>query len=214
MTRPDMSANGIDSDAVADLADELLDWRHKAIPAGFDGLTAGQLAARKPRLADLQTPLLTLDAAALRHNTDLMATWCGRHNVVLAPHGKTTMAPALWQQQLDAGAWGITLANAAQLRVGRRFGVQNLMLANSLTDPTAIGWVADEVAAGARIVSWVDSEAGVERLQRHLEKADAGPLEILVEIGGPGGRTGARGHDAALAVARAVAAASRLTLAG
>lgn len=214
MTRPDPAVNGIDADAVTDLADELLDWRHKAIPAGFHGLTAGQLAARTPRLADLQTPLLTLDAAALRHNTETMATWCGRHGVGLAPHGKTTMAPALWAQQLDAGAWGITLANAAQLRVGRRFGVQNLMLANSLTDPTAIAWVAAEVAAGARIVSWVDSVAGVERLQRLLDDTDTGPLEVLVEIGGPGGRTGARGHDAALEVGRAVAAASRLTLAG
>ena len=40
------------------------------------------------------------------------------------------------------------------------------------------------------------------------------PLRVLVEIGFPGGRTGARTRDDALAVARAVAAAPGLALAG
>jgi D-serine deaminase-like pyridoxal phosphate-dependent protein len=205
---------GIDTAAVDDLGTEVLDWRHKAVPAALHGRTAAALGAGPVRLADLQTPLLTLDRAALRGNVAKLARWCAAHGVGLAPHGKTTMAPALWAEQLAAGAWGITLANAAQLRVGRRFGVQNLMLANALTDPQAIGWVADEVAGGARIVSWVDSVAGVERLQGVLDASGAGPLEVLVEIGGHGGRTGARGVDAAHEVARAVRAASRLRLSG
>ncbi|MFT4217389.1 MAG: amino acid deaminase [Micropruina sp.] len=205
---------GIDTKAVDDLGAELLDWRHKAVPAAMHGRTADEFGSGSLRLSDLQTPLLTLDAAALRGNVAKMARWCAAHGVRLAPHGKTTMAPALWADQLAAGAWGITLANAAQLRVARRFGVEVLMLANSLTDPQAIAWVAGEVASGARIVSWVDSVAGVERLQRILAAADAGPLEVLVEIGGHGGRTGARGVDAALEVARAVRTAPRLRLAG
>ncbi|MFT3861214.1 amino acid deaminase [Micropruina sp.] len=205
---------GIAAAVVAGLANEVLDWRHKAIPARFHGVSAGQFAAAGVPLAELQTPLLTLDAGALAHNAALMADWCAHWGVGLAPHGKTTMAPALWQWQLDAGAWGITLANAAQLRVGRHFGVRNLMLANCLTDPEAITWVAGEVAAGARIVSWVDSLAAVERLQRVLDQTGAGPLPVLVELGGSGGRTGARGHDAAVQVALAVAQAPRLALGG
>ncbi|MFT4296730.1 MAG: amino acid deaminase [Micropruina sp.] len=205
---------GIDRKAVAELGTEVLDWRHKAVPAALHGRTAAEFGSGSVRLSDLQTPLLTLDDAALRGNVAKLAAWCERHGVRLAPHGKTTMAPALWAAQLEAGAWGITLANAAQLRVARRFGVEVLMLANSLTDPQAIGWVAGQVAGGARIVSWVDSVAGVRRLQDVLDAADAGPLEVLVEIGGHGGRTGARGVDAALEVAQAVRAASRLRLGG
>lgn len=205
---------GIDSDLVDELAAEVLDWRHKAVPAALHGHTAAEFGSGTVRLADLQTPLLTLDAAALRGNVAKMAAWCAAHGVGLAPHGKTTMAPALWAEQLAAGAWGITLANAAQLRVARRFGVANLMLANGLTDPNAIAWVAAEVASGTRIVSWVDSVAGVARLQDVLEATGAGELEVLVEIGGHGGRTGARGVDAALGVAHAVRSASRLRLGG
>lgn len=208
------SVTGIDTTRVAALADEVLDWRHKAVPATLHGRTAGAVADGSVRLADLQTPLLTLDAAALRGNVAKLAAWCNGAGVGLAPHGKTTMSPALWAEQLAAGAWGITLANAAQLRVARHFGVQTLMLANCLTDPRAIAWVADEVAAGARIVSWVDSVAGARHLQAVLDGLDAGPLEVLVEIGGAGGRTGARGTAAALEVARAVADASRLRLIG
>ena len=205
---------GIDHTVVAELETEVLDWRHKAVPAAQHGRTAAEFGSGSLRLSDLQTPLLTLDAAALTGNVAKMARWCAEHGVRLAPHGKTTMAPALWAAQLEAGAWGITLANAAQLRVARRFGVRTLMLANGLTDPSVIRWVADQVAAGARIVSWVDSVAGVDRLQRVLDAAGAGPLEVLVEIGGRGGRTGARGLDAARTVAEAVRAASRLRLGG
>lgn len=205
---------GMDPTAVADLETEVLDWRHKAVPATQHGRTAAEFGAGTVRLSDLPTPLLTLDATALDGNIAKMARWCAEHGVGLAPHGKTTMAPALWAAELEAGAWGITVANAAQLRVARRFGVQTLMLANNLTDPSAIRWVADEVATGARIVSWVDSVAGVDRLQTILDAAGAGPLEVLVEIGGRGGRTGARGTDDAREVAEAVRTASRLLLGG
>lgn len=214
MSEAESSRRAIDEALVARLADEVLDWRHKAVPAALHGRTAAEFASGDVRLADLQTPLLSLDDAALRGNIAKLAGWCAAHGVRLAPHGKTTMAPALWAAQLAAGAWGITLANAAQLRIGRRFGVANLMLANALTDPSAIAWVAREAAAGARIVSWVDSVAGVERLQGVLERLDAGPLEVLVELGGHGGRTGARGVPDAVEVAGAVRAASRLRLGG
>jgi D-serine deaminase-like pyridoxal phosphate-dependent protein len=43
---------------------------------------------------------------------------------------------------------------------------------------------------------------------------DNPPLDVLVEIGGDGGRTGARDRDTALAVGRAIAAAPGLRLAG
>ena len=70
------SVTGIDTTRVAALADEVLDWRHKAVPATLHGRTAGAVADGSVRLADLQTPLLTLDAAALRGNVAKLAAWC------------------------------------------------------------------------------------------------------------------------------------------
>ena len=219
MTTPPTALPAIDSEAVALLGDEVLDWRHKAVPASLHGLAAHELAAACPPLSAFQTPLLTLDAGAIQANLERLAGWCREHGVLLAPHGKTTMAPQLWARQLELGAWGITLANAAQLRVARHFGVRRLMLANSLTDPEAIRWVAGEVDAGATILSWVDSPATVERLEatlaeRETERGAATVLDVVIELGGEGGRTGARSAEEALAVARAVAASPRLRLAG
>ena len=49
--------------------------------------------------------MLTLDATAVEHNIGVMGGFTAAHGVDLAPHGKTTMAPALWRRQLEAGAW-------------------------------------------------------------------------------------------------------------
>ncbi|MFE7192914.1 amino acid deaminase [Kitasatospora sp. NPDC057541] len=208
---------GLDTRAVAALAEEVLDWRFKALPPAAAGLTVRQYLATGPTLADLGTPLLTLDAGALDHNLRTMARWCADAGVALAPHGKTTMAPALWQDQLAAGSHGITLANLPQLRVARAFGVRRVLLANSLLDPAGLRWLAGELAAdpGFAFASWVDSVDSVRLMDGALRAADTGrPVEVLVELGGPGGRTGARTVDAAVEIAEAVRNAPTLRLAG
>ncbi|MFF8774864.1 amino acid deaminase [Kitasatospora sp. NPDC015120] len=211
------SGPGLDTRAVAALAEEVLDWRFKALPAAAAGLTVSQYLATGPALADLGTPLLTLDAGALDHNLRTMARWCADAGVALAPHGKTTMAPALWQAQLEAGSHGITLANLPQLRVARAFGVRRLLLANALLDPAGLRWLAGELAADPdfAFASWVDSVESVRLMDSALRAAGAErPVEVLVELGGPGGRTGARTVDAAVEIADAVRRAPTLRLAG
>ena len=208
---------GIDTARVTALADERLDWRFKALPAAAWGLTVSEYLATGPTLADLGTPLLTLDAGALDHNLRTMAAWCADAGVALAPHGKTTMAPALWRAQLDAGAHGITLANLPQLRVARAFGVARVQLANTLLDPAGLGWLAAELDAdpGFAFTSWVDSADSVRLMDEALRAAGAGrPVEVLVELGGPAGRTGARTVAEAVEVAAAVRRAPTLRLAG
>ena len=202
---------------VAELADEVLDWRFKAIPAGAWGRTVGEFLATRPRLSELGTPLLTLDAGALDANLATMAEYCAQAGVGLAPHGKTTMAPALWERQIAAGAWGITLANVPQLRVGRAFGVRRLQLANALVDPSGLRWIADELAADPdfEFVSWADSLDTVELMDAVLRAHGARrPLDVLVEVGHPGARTGVRDLDEAVRIAQAVAAAPTLRLVG
>nr|WP_236783040.1 alanine racemase [Arthrobacter sp. QXT-31] len=209
----DTTAPAISAASVAALTEVRLDWRHKAVPATASGTTHTGFVASGHTLADLQTPLLTLDAGAIRGNADRLASWCWEHGVLLAPHGKTTMAPQLWAEQLNRGAWGITLANFAQLRVARQFGVRRLQLANSLTDPHAIEWVAAHTSAEEPILSWVDSAGTVEVLNRTLASGQA-VLDVLVELGAPGGRTGARSVEEAVAVARAIADSKHLRLVG
>ena len=59
-------------------------------------------------------PVAILRQSRIQHNLDWMAQFIKRYGVELAPHGKTTMSPELFQMQLAHGAWGITLATASQ----------------------------------------------------------------------------------------------------
>ena len=87
---------------------------------GF-GLHAGRDIAGLS-LRDLPLPVLVLRESAVAHNLAVMARWCAERGVSLAPHGKTTMAPALIRRQLEAGAWGMTAASVPQLTVMRDAG--------------------------------------------------------------------------------------------
>jgi D-serine deaminase-like pyridoxal phosphate-dependent protein len=207
----------MDAEALRRLGDERIDWRFKGMPADAEGRTVAELAAERRGLFDggFHPPLVVMDAVALRHNLTTMRDWCARQGVRLAPHGKTTMAPWLFARQLEHGAWGITLANFAQLRVARAFGVRTVVLANQLVDAAGLRWVAAELARdpGFRLLCFADSVRGVELMSAGLRGAER-PVDILVELGAPGGRSGARDLAAAAAVADAVAKAEGLRLAG
>jgi len=193
-------------------------------------------------LLDLPTPLLTLDLDALGHNVDTMAAWCRAAGVDLAPHGKTTMSPDVWRLQLDAGAWGITVATAFQASVAREAGVPNVVLAGTTFHEEALVALASDPGS-SRVLMWVDSVDAVRLADEALARAAARgartdeasddseasddpaasdrphapavpPLAVLVEIGSPVGRTGARTLAEALAVVDAVVAAPHLVLAG
>ncbi|GAA4872523.1 amino acid deaminase [Saccharopolyspora cebuensis] len=212
-----VSVTGIDGAAVRALRDERIDWRFKGMPSEAFGSTVGEFLARRPRLsgAGFVGPLLVLDDDALEHNLRTMARWCAEHGLRLAPHGKTTMAPRLFERQLEHGAWGITAANVSQLRVYRAFRVRRVLLANELVDPHGLRWLAGELAADPdfSVACWVDSVRGVELMTEALGSPQR-PLDVLVEVGDADGRTGVRTVAEAVEVADAVAASPALRLVG
>ncbi|SFQ67880.1 D-serine deaminase, pyridoxal phosphate-dependent [Amycolatopsis arida] len=214
-----LSPGTLDTAAVAGIRAERLDWRFRCVPPALAGMALAEVAAARPGLfsAGFLGPVVVLENAALEHNLRIMARWCAEHGVALAPHGKTTMAPQLFARQLEHGAWGITAATAGQLRVYRAFGVSRVLLANQLVDPAALAWLAGELAAdpGFEFGCWVDSVRGVRLMHDALAAAHADrPVDVLVELGAEGGRTGVRDRDTALAVAEAVRDSPTLRLAG
>lgn len=211
----------MDRSTVAALSEERVDWRHKGMPPALWGRTVAEIRDGRPALSELPTPLLTVCRPALDHNRSVLAGWCAARGIDLAPHGKTTMAPQLWQEQIDAGAWGITVANRAQLGVARAFGVSRTMVANTVLSPLALRWIADELAEhpGVEIVVWADAVRAVElmhdALDAHVRQVGARPpVPVLVERGGRGGRTGTRDLETSLGVAKAIVESPHLSLAG
>lgn len=183
----------------------------KGVPPRLWGMPLSHVASARARLSEFITPILTIGTAELGHNERTVARWAADAGVLLAPHGKTTMAPALWARLLTEGAWGITLATPWQVEFGVSVGLRNIILANDLTDLQAATRISQHIADGARIIAWTDSVAGVERLSLHRGPA---PIELFVDVGGAEGRTGARSADEAVAVAEAIAATDNLAFAG
>jgi D-serine dehydratase len=156
---------------------------------------------------NLPLPAAVLKESALAHNTRWMRDFTERAGASLCPHGKTTMAPQLFDRQLRAGAWGITAATAAHVRTYRRFGVPRIVLANQLIGRANIGLVLDELDADASFdfYALIDSLTGLEELcAAARERRLARPLQLLLEVGIPGGRTGVRTLEEGVALGRAV----------
>ena len=167
--------------------------------------------------ADTSFPVAVLKISVLRHNLDWMRDFCDRYGAVLAPHGKTTMCPQLFGAQLANGAWGITLATAAQVQVAHRFGVRRVLLANQLVARADIDSILTLMQGDADFAFYAlaDSLAGVARLAAAVaQRRLARPLPLLVEMGIAGKRAGCRSAAEAMDVARAIAAAPGLQLAG
>ncbi|MFE9447086.1 alanine racemase [Streptomyces sp. NPDC006739] len=206
------------TEALARLAEERVDHRFKGLPPDAAGLTVAELAAQRRNLftGGFATPVLVLSAERLGHNLALMEAYAARHGLAFAPHGKTSMAPQLFERQLARGAWGITLAVPHQVWVARAFGFGRIFLANELVDAAALRRLAAELAADPsfRFVCYVDSVRGAELMDAALRSA-ARPVDVVIELAaGDGARTGVRTEAEGAAVADAVARAEHLRLVG
>ena len=155
---------------------------------------------------DVSLPVAVLEEPALRHNLEWMRRFTAAYGVQLAPHGKTTMSPALFHMQLDAGAWGITLATAPQTAAAFEHGVRRVLLANQLAGKGNFELIADMQArdAGLWFACVVDSADNVAVLGRHFA-ARGQCIKVLLEIGVEGGRTGVRDEAQARAVLEEIA---------
>jgi D-serine deaminase-like pyridoxal phosphate-dependent protein len=145
-------------------------------------------------------PLMVVHRDALEHNVATMAAFVRDHGMELAPHAKTHMSAEIAALQLEAGAWGLTVATPRQAEAVRGFGAGRIMVANQVVDPAGLAWAAGELERDPafEFLSFVDSEAGVDILARH---AGPRPFRVLAELGHEGGRAGCRTLDELLKIA-------------
>jgi D-serine dehydratase len=197
---------------LSDIESSLVDDRTKGMPGGLAPIALREVGRQNWNVLreDLPLPLAVLHERALAHNSDWMRRFLAETGSRIAPHGKTTMSPQLFRRQLDDGAWGITIGSVQQLQAIRHAGVSRVVLANQLVGARATAYVLDALRRdlGFDFYALADSPAGVERLAAAARAASIGrPLQLFVEGGVAGGRTGARDLATALGVARAVKAA-------
>jgi D-serine dehydratase len=144
---------------------------------------------------DLSLPSAVLYEDKLLHNLNWMRQFISAYGVKLAPHGKTTMAPRLFEMQLQAGAWGITLATAHQTQVAHAHGARRILMANQLVGKQNMAVVSALLHdPELEFHCLVDSAALIEQLGRYF--ADRSQhLNVLLELGVDGGRTGVRNDE-------------------
>jgi D-serine dehydratase len=192
-----------------------LDWRVKGLPPLAEGRSPDEIGRMGMNLlsGELTMPVAVLRENALRNNIAEMQAFADRNGARLCPHGKTSMSPELFAMQLTAGAWGLTAATAHHVRIYRRLGVNRILLANQLVAKGDIDLVCTELAGDPEFDFYclVDSVDAVDLLAAAAERHRlARPIQLLLETGHPGARTGARDVRTALAIARRVRAAAPL----
>ncbi|MDQ7734108.1 amino acid deaminase [Halomonas sp. SpR1] len=169
-------------------------------------------------LSGVSLPAAVVHEGPLVHNVAWMQQFAEAHGARLAPHGKTTMTPALFHRQLQAGAWGITLATAPQCRAAFANGVPRLLMANQLVGQANMAIIASLIEQGATFYCVVDSQENVRQLgrffaERFFDKRSL-TLSVLIEVGVEGGRCGCRNQQQILSLAEAIADEPALALVG
>jgi D-serine dehydratase len=186
-----------------------LDGCDKGVPGHATAIALHDVAAQHWNILreDLPLPVAVLKQAALAHNRQWMRAFVEMSDVSLAPHGKTTMSPSLFDMQMADGAWSLTLATPHQVQVARCFGYSKIFLANQLVGRSAIDFVVSELRRDASFEFYclVDSIENLDQLVSAVRRAGlTRPISVLVEMGYDGGRTGCRSIEDGLRVARAV----------
>jgi D-serine dehydratase len=175
-------------------ASESISPLNKGLGAMHHALSPSEILALGWELLreDLSLPTAVLYEDKLAHNLQWMQEFVATYGMKLAPHGKTTMAPKLFARQLEAGAWGMTLATAHQTRVAYEHGVRRVLMANQLVGKQnmtiIVGLLEDPEF---EYFCLVDSAEQVGSLGQFF-RSRGQRLQVLLEVGVDGGRTGVR----------------------
>ena len=177
-----------------DTSEMIVGALNKGLGAMNSPLSVPQIVEQRWNLLheDLSLPTAVLYEDKLAHNLAWMQQFIQAYGLNLAPHGKTTMAPALFARQLQTGAWGITLATAHQSRVAYEHGVRRVLMANQLVGKQNMEIVSRLLRdQNFEFYCLVDSAQQASQLGEFFS-AHHQRLNVLIELGVEGGRAGIR----------------------
>lgn len=164
---------------------------------------------------DVCLPAAIVKKTGLDNNIQWMQRYADARGVSLAPHGKTTMTPWIFSQQQQAGAWAIGVGSAWQASVAAASGIRRVLMVNQLVGKANMALVAKLKTAYPAVdyLCCVDSIDNACALSAFFAAQNL-TLDILLELGVPGGRCGCRTTEQALALAEQIATLPALRLRG
>lgn len=141
---------------------------------------------------EVSFPIAVINEKKLLSNAKWMQSFSHSASVKFAPHGKTSMAPALFNMQLEQGCWGISLATVPQVINAFAHGVNRIIMANQLVGAYHMALIADLLSTtDIEYYCFVDSIDNAHALGRYFSQQNI-HLNILIEVGVAEGRCGWR----------------------
>jgi D-serine deaminase-like pyridoxal phosphate-dependent protein len=163
-------------------------------------------------LAEIPTPALIVDVAALDRNIGRMAAFFATGSCRLRPHFKAHKTPEIARRQLAAGSCtGMTCATVSEAEVAAAI-CKDILIANEVVGVRKCARVA-ALAREVAITVAVDSVAGLDDLSMAAREAGV-TIGVLIDLNVGQGRCGVTPGDEALALARRVTASPGVTLRG
>jgi 3-hydroxy-D-aspartate aldolase len=163
--------------------------------------------------SQLNTPALGVDLDMLERNLQAMQKLAGDHRVALRPHGKAHKSSRIAKMQIDAGAVGVCCTTIGEAEVMAAGGIADILVTAPLSTGPKLARLAKLLATVPRLAVVVDQVDTVERLAK---LAAGGPrkLTVLIDVDVGQRRTGVTTAEAAVEIARKVAASPALKLGG
>jgi D-serine deaminase-like pyridoxal phosphate-dependent protein len=142
---------------------------------------------------ELETPALLLDVDVAQRNVIYMAARAAEMAVAVRPHFKAHKCIEVACFQVEAGAIGLTVATLQEATALLRAGLDNILLANQLVQPSQIEALA-EISPGTRITVLVDEPANLEAISAAARAAE-GEVGVMIDVDTGMGRCGVRREE-------------------
>jgi D-serine deaminase-like pyridoxal phosphate-dependent protein len=162
-------------------------------------------------LHELPTPALVIDGAIVQRNIQRLAGYAAQHRLRVRPHTKTHKSKFIAEQQIQAGATGLTIAKVGEAEQ-MQGAADDLLMAYPAVDPARCRRLA-ELARTKTVRVVVDSSTGVEALAMAAQNAHT-TIGVLVEIDVGMGRTGVSTAQESLKLAQLIEQTHGLRLDG
>lgn len=160
---------------------------------------------------ELNTPVLSIDRAALDRNIAKMAAFAKTRGVALRPHAKTHKSVDIARRQLAAGAIGVCCAKLGEAEALADGGIENLLITSPVVSAPAIARLRELHERTKELAVVVDNPDNVEALSRAF---GARSLRVYIDIDPGMRRTGVASPEAALDLYRRVDRARNLRMRG
>ena len=164
------------------------------------------------QISGISTPALVIDGNVLKTNAEKMQALLAGTGLKLRPHYKSHKCASIARWQVECGAVGMTCAKLSEAEDLCDAGIEDILIANQITDPAKIRRAAD-LAGNCRLTVCVDSEENITAFSRAAVNA-GNTIYCFVEYDIGMERCGVVTKEEVLTLAKRIIACDNLVFAG